>query len=369
MVSAIKNAIALSTQTLTPTIIWGGAGVGKTSFTENFADVIGVPIETIIASIRDPSDFAGLPVIREDGVEMFAPSWAKRLAAAESNGLDISAIGFFDEVNTAPPATQAAFLRVFNDRWVGDFPLPKTVGMMAAANPPEMAAGGWVLAGPLANRLAHFEWNLNSQDWAENAISGWEDDKSVIKLPSMWRDLIPLKVALIGSFIRTQPAKLYVYPKSEDDAGKAWPSPRTWIMAARFLAAVDAIGGDKEILITTISGAVGNGPAVEFINWIDNLDLPDPEELLKDPDSFKLPKRHDQTFAILSSVTASVLNKMNRKRWDAGWIILAAAAKQSKSPDIAAFAAKSLAAKMSKEFPPPKEIGAFTETLKEAGLL
>ena len=52
MSSAIKNAIALTVQTLTPSIIWGGAGVGKTAFTNSLADVLGVPIETIIASIR-----------------------------------------------------------------------------------------------------------------------------------------------------------------------------------------------------------------------------------------------------------------------------------------------------------------------------
>ena len=309
-----------------------------------------------------------MPVVKNGGVELHPPSWAKRLADVESDGRKLSAVAFFDEINTAPPATQASLLRVFNDKVVGDLTLPSTIGMIAAANPPEMAAGGWIMSGPLANRFAHFEWPLDPQEWAMNAISNWDTDAELVKLGSGWYDTIPLKVALISSYINTRPSALYSYPSNEEDAGKAWPSPRTWMMAASFLAALDHVGADKELAIYMISGAVGVGAGTEFVNWVNNLDLPNPEDLLKDPEKFKMPKRVDQQFAILNSVVSAVINKLTRERWDAAWEILGAAVKQSDGPDIAAFSAKTLATKMGKDFPPPKTIKGFTDLLREAGL-
>ena len=46
------------------------------------ADGNGVPCETVIGSLREPSDFAGLPVVTDDGVRLEPPAWAKRLQTA-----------------------------------------------------------------------------------------------------------------------------------------------------------------------------------------------------------------------------------------------------------------------------------------------
>src|SRR5207248_8810483 len=43
---------------------------------------------------------------------------------------------FLDELTTAPPAVQAAMLRVVLERVVGDVTLPPAVRVVAAANPP-----------------------------------------------------------------------------------------------------------------------------------------------------------------------------------------------------------------------------------------
>ncbi|MFF2409480.1 hypothetical protein [Streptomyces sp. NPDC058092] len=72
--------------------------------------------------MREPSDFAGLPVLR-DGHTWFAPPrWAERLAAV-GNGLL-----FLGELTTAPPAVQTAMLRVVLERTVGDPALPPRCG-------------------------------------------------------------------------------------------------------------------------------------------------------------------------------------------------------------------------------------------------
>ena len=127
--------------------LWGDPGIGKSALIQAAAAADGVPCETVIGSMREPSDFAGLPVVTDDGVRMEPPSWARRLHEAQAGSL------FLDELSTSPPAVHAAMLGVALGRRVGDLLLPRAVQVVAAANPPERAADGWDLTPPLANRF------------------------------------------------------------------------------------------------------------------------------------------------------------------------------------------------------------------------
>ncbi len=81
---------------------------------------------------------AGLPVVGDDpavqGVPMAPPDWAVRLVRAGRGLL------FLDELSTAPPAVQAALLRLVLERRVGALTLPPGVRIVAAANPRASAA-------------------------------------------------------------------------------------------------------------------------------------------------------------------------------------------------------------------------------------
>jgi MoxR-like ATPase len=108
------EALALAVSANLPVLLWGEPGIGKSARIEQLAAGLGVPLETVIASVHEPSDFAGLPVIGNDpagtGVTMAPPDWAVRLAAAGHG------IVFFDELSSAPPAVQAALLRKRSNR-------------------------------------------------------------------------------------------------------------------------------------------------------------------------------------------------------------------------------------------------------------
>ncbi len=115
------EALGVAVAARVPVLLWGAPGTGKTSAIRAMASAMGLPCETVIASIREPSDFAGLPVIAGSAVRFAPPLWATRLAAAGTGVL------FLDELSTAPPAVQAALLRVVLERTVGDLTLPDDV--------------------------------------------------------------------------------------------------------------------------------------------------------------------------------------------------------------------------------------------------
>ena len=103
-----------------------------------------------------------------DGVVHEPPVWAKRAAAHNGETLN-----FFDEVNTATPATQIALMNVVLTGHVGQLSLGKQVMFVAAANPPEQNAGAWDLSAPLANRFAHLRWPVDFDAWRTGYLHGW----------------------------------------------------------------------------------------------------------------------------------------------------------------------------------------------------
>lgn len=359
---SIIPALSIAIQAGVPILTWGPPGVGKTATITSLAEAFDLPLEVVIASIREPADFSGLPVVGEVGVRMEPPVWAHQLVQAGKGVL------FLDEISTAPPAVQSALLRVVLERVVGDLSLPSSVSIVASANPPEQAVGGWDLSAPLANRFCHLYWSMDTQGWIEGMIHGWHMS-NLACLPHGWENLIPNKQVVIASFIRHRPHLLLQVPNNESQAGKAWPSPRSWAMAARLLAAADSVGAEYDVIASLLGGSIGEGACLEFLAWSKELDLPNPEEILANPKQLHLPERGDQSFAILTAIITAATGRLTEERWSAAWTVLALAAEQGKK-DLAAVAAKKLATARRPEYPlPQKELREFIPLLRQGGLM
>src|SRR5262245_55391883 len=245
------EALGVAVAAGVPVLLWGAPGTGKTSAIRAMAQAMGLPCETVIASIREPSDFAGLPIVVGEEVRFAPPAWARRLAEAGRGLL------FLDELSTAPPAVQAALLRVVLERTVGDLALPAEVAVVAAANPPEQAADGWDLAPPLANRFCHLDWFLEAREWADGMVGGFPTPEiTAIPEDALERQLASLRGS-IGAFLSTRPGLLFAPPADEASAGRAWPSPRSWDMAGRLIAAANVAGASAEVVASLVTGAVG----------------------------------------------------------------------------------------------------------------
>ncbi|MHB1533184.1 MAG: ATP-binding protein [Acidimicrobiales bacterium] len=358
--SVITEALAVAVSAGVPVILWGSPGTGKTSVVRALGESLGWPVEVVIGSIREPADFAGLPVVVDGGVRMAPPAWATRLAAAGSGLL------FLDELTTAPPAVQAAMLRVVLERVVGDLSLPDGVRVVAAANPPEEAADGWELAAPLANRLVHLDWPVESKAVAHGLAVGFPTP-SILGAQQATLAYQMAARAAVGAFLQVRPPLVLQIPKVAALASRGWPSPRSWEAVAVLLAACEASRASEDARAALVIGAVGEGSALEFLSWLANADLPDPEEVLADPDSFVLPERSDRAFAALTAVAAVAVAKSDTTSWAAAWKVVAKAAEGA--PDVAALVAKTLAQARPQGADLPSEVLALAPVLRAAGLL
>ncbi|SMC54514.1 AAA family ATPase [Lentzea albidocapillata] len=334
------EALTLAVSADLPVLLWGEPGIGKTAALTQLADSLGLPLTTVIASVHEPSDFSGLPVVGDDpatqGVPMAPPDWAVRLVRAGRGLL------FLDELSTAPPAVQAALLRVVLERRVGALRLPPGVRIVAAANPRSSAADGWELSPPLANRFVHLKWTFDH----EVVVRGLGGTWPTASLPRLATELLPDAVAFarraVCGLLTGRPNLVHQLPKNETLRGGAWPSPRSWEMALRLIAFATAAGTSREVLSMLVRGTVGDGPGLELLASLDRLDLPDPEELLADPAAAVLPERGDLRQVVLDGVVAAVRNRPDEARWNAAWALLTLAV-ETGAPDLVVVPAATLA--------------------------
>ncbi|MGA1345588.1 MAG: AAA family ATPase [Ilumatobacteraceae bacterium] len=357
----VMHALRVAIEADVPVLLWGEPGVGKTASVNALASALGWPIETVLASLREPSDFAGLPVVIDGDMRFAPPDWATRLAGAER------ALCFFDEVSTAAPSVQKALLRVVHERVVGDLAMGAGVRMVAAANPVDVAAGGWDLTAPLANRFCHLDWPIDPGTIAIGLTGHWPDPVQV-SIDDDWERHLGRIAATVSGFIMARPHLAHSRPDEESDAGRAWPSPRSWAAVIRVLAVAEGTVISDEARMALIAGLVGDGAAVECATYERDLDLPDPEALLSDPGAYVRPRRDDQVHAVVAAVVAAAVRSPTAARWEAALRVFIAVA-EAGNVDIGAGGVRQLAPLRPDGAAAPEGLAVFGPILQAIGLL
>jgi hypothetical protein len=309
------RALAVAIESRLPVALRGRPGVGKTSMVEALAEAAGFHVEIVVGSLREPTDLAGLPIVRSDGmIDLAAPRWALEANAATNGSLVL-----FDELTTASPAVQAAMLRIVREGVVGDLRLASHVRIVAAYND-ATDCGGYDLELPMRSRFVHLSVEADVERFCDGLMNGWVTPASQPSItPPLestdWR-------ALVAAFVRARPSLLEAPPELGSTGG--YPTPRTWELAADAAAAVDQHNEDGEVRSLLISGCVGPGAASEFLTFVSQLDLPDPRELLRRPEMVKdhLDRRRpDRVMLVLHSVAELAARTKDDQLWAASWEI------------------------------------------------
>ncbi|MGW0433464.1 AAA family ATPase [Micromonospora sp. NPDC003197] len=333
-------ALTLAVAADLPVLLWGEPGIGKTATLQQLAAGLDLSLTTVIASVHEPSDFAGLPVVGADpaiqGVPMAPPDWAVHLARAGRGLL------FLDELSTAPPAVQAALLRLVLERRVGSLQLPAGVRIVAAANPRSSAADGWELSAPLANRFVHLQWSHDHEVVVRGLGGIWPEATLPWLDPQRLSPAVAFARRAVCGFLTARAGLVHRLPRDETRRGGPWPSPRTWEMTLRLIAFAVAADTSREVLSMLVRGTVGDGPGLELLASLDRMDLPDPEVLLADPAAAELPERGDLRQVVLDGIVEAVRKRPEKSRWDAAWTLLVQAL-ETGAPDLVVVPASTLA--------------------------
>ncbi|MGC9671170.1 AAA family ATPase [Planosporangium sp. 12N6] len=334
-------ALTLAVAADLPVLLWGEPGIGKTAALTQLAATLDLPLTTVIASVHEPSDFSGLPVVGADpavqGVPMAPPDWAVRLVRVGRGLL------FLDELSTAPPAVQAALLRLVLERRIGALRLPPGIRIVAAANPRSSAADGWELSPPLANRFVHLQWTHDHEVVVRGLGGTWPRAALPRLDPERLSEAVTVARRAVCGLLSARPGLVHRLPSNEANRGGPWPSPRSWEMTLRLIAFATAAGTSREVLSMLVRGTVGDGPGLELLASLDRMDLPDPEALLADPAGAALPERGDLRQAVLDGVVEAVRRRPEKSRWDAAWALLVRAL-ETGAPDLVVVPATTLAA-------------------------
>jgi MoxR-like ATPase len=248
-----------------PALLMGAPGTAKTATIEALAAERGAYLEIVIASAQDPTTILGIPMPSADRryTEPTTPGWARRINEAHAEGRPT--ILFLDELTTVPEHIAGPLLGVIQSRRADGWTLPADCRIVAAANPPDLAVGGWALAPAMANRWCHIDWPVPLAEW-----TAWARSQTSPTLQ------------LVADFVTTIPEHLLSLPALSKRSGP-WPSPRSWTNAARL---VDASGD-----LTMAALAVGESVAATFAAWVALRDVPSVAELLDG--SRSLPTRQD----------------------------------------------------------------------------
>jgi hypothetical protein len=229
---AIRKAI----QTRRPTFLWGPPGIGKSDVVKQIGEQAGREVIDVRLALWEPTDIKGIPYYNADkGTMVWAPP-SELPTDPES-----TAIIFLDELNSAPPAVQAAAYQLILNRAVGTYKLPKGVDLVAAGNREGDRGVTYRMPAPLANRFVHLEMKVDFDDFQD------------------WATLNKVHPEVLG-YVGFAKQDLYDFdPKSPS---KSFATPRSWVFVSELLQDDDC---DNDTLSTLIAGAVGDGLATKFM--------------------------------------------------------------------------------------------------------
>lgn len=236
-----RRAILTAFKAKRPVFLWGPPGIGKSECVQDITDELGGFMVDLRMAQMEPTDIRGIPFFNKDISKM---DWAEPvdLPSEELASQYPIVVLFLDEMNSAPPAVQAAGYQLILNRRVGKYKLPDNVVIVAAGNRDSDKGVTYRMPMPLANRFIHLEMRYDFNAWQT-----WAVNKGV------HRDVVGYL-----SF-----AKQDGYDFDAKGSSRAFATPRSWVFVSDLLADEENI--DNDTLFNLVAGSVGDGLATKFM--------------------------------------------------------------------------------------------------------
>lgn len=267
------------------------AGIGKSSFVEQFGKKHGYRVHIFRGAEHDATDLIGMPEVVTDEkgnkiTKFIPPDWVPRD--------DEKFIFFADEINRARIDVRQACFRLAEMRGTETWKINRKNHMVIlAVNPDDGDFQVEQLDPAFINRPSIFYIEPDVDDWIK-----WAFENGINKH--------------IINFIQTNRSMLYVKPPS-DYGIKQYPTPRSWANASAILNRLNIESGQQlpEFTISILTGNVGIEAATAFANFITDPDQPiDAEDIVNNFDEKLKEKfiRHQSSTNTVSKAMVAVLN-------------------------------------------------------------
>ena len=268
-------------------MFWGPPGVGKTHGVLEARDLLAKEYENFeiaifITSQMESIDFSMPTIITtKEGVKSYV-----KLPISDFILLpNTRKIIFFDELPNAAPDVQKAAQSIITDRKIHETKLPDGVMLVAAGNRKEDRAGSNNLLSAHANRLEHYDVKSDFQDWEK------------------WAMRVGIHHSIL-SYLKVFPQNLYKF----DVNNPRNPTPRVWEALSNYMYYYEK--HQSEFVRRRIASRVGDSIAGEFMAHLRHFEkFPTKEEIIKDPESARLPSEGDVQYAL----TIAILNWSDKK--------------------------------------------------------
>ena len=298
-----------------PVLIKGQPGVGKSDIVAQVAAELGMNLILSHPVVSDPTDFKGMPAIVNQSNKVFLDvlreiaftattkkefnmkdlfkSMVEPLGkTCDDDGVraeflpfgdlyrlvnaEVPTIAFLDDLGQAPACVQAAAMQLILARRVNGHKISDHVVFVAATNRRQDKAGVTGILEPVKSRFATiYELTPDEGDWTEWAF----------------QNNMPGKLIAFAHF---RPGLLTSFKPTSDITNS--PCPRTFANAGKLIN----VGLDD---IETLSGAVGEGAAVEMMGFFKYWnELPNLTALIADPDKADVPTEPAALYAVVTGL-------------------------------------------------------------------
>ncbi len=103
--------------------------------------------------------------------------------------------------------------------------------------------------------------------------------------------------------------------RNEMEAGMSnLPTPRGWDYVSHILGQCLLEKESPFAIAEMVTGEVGPAATTDFMTYLHETDIPDPEEVLKNPDAYRPSGRVDVDFIVMTSVVAAVEGNVTPNR-------------------------------------------------------